>query len=127
MFEPAVIDHVVYQGATFRKLYSLTTGTPPRPFDLTGFKGRAQLRPSIDSDEVIATLTTENGGFIIEIIRDDNDAIVECRWGLYMGPAQTAAFDFKKCVYDAELEDAVGDVGRIAKGEMELDKEVTRA
>jgi hypothetical protein len=88
------------------------------PVDMAGFTARAQIRASQQAAQPILSLTTENGGIVV-----DNAAKTIT---LVMTPAQTEALDFTAAVYDLELEAGTGDVSRIAFGAVTLSPEVTR-
>lgn len=105
------------QGATLRKPF--TWKAAGVAVDLTGYTGRMQIRPAVESDEVIAELTTENGGILI-------DSPETGTFILYASDVTTAAMDFDQAVYDIELIDQIGDVTRIVSGVATLSREVTR-
>jgi len=104
------------QGATLRKPFTWKAGG--EPVDLTEFTARMQIRETIDAEEVIAELTTENGGIIIG---PDPGA-----FQIHMPATDTAALDFDSAVYDLELVSPTGDVTRILAGDVTLTREVTR-
>lgn len=104
------------QGSTLRKSFTWKAGK--EPVDLTGFSARMQIRETIESEEVIADLTSENGGIII----GDEPG----QFTLYISAEDTAAFSFESAVYDVELVAADGDVTRILAGDVSLSLEVTR-
>ena len=106
----------IEQGATFRK--PLIWKADGIAVDLTGWTARMQIRPTIESDVIIAELTTENDGIAI-----DGPA---GKISLYIGAAQTAAMNFETAVYDLELVDSQGDVFRLLYGSVSLSPEVTR-
>lgn len=105
------------QGATLRKPF--TWKADGVAVDLTGWTGRMQIRPEIDADEILASLTTENGGILIEAPESGT-------FTLYMDDATTAALDFDQAVYDIELIAPNGDVFRFLSGVVTLSLEVTR-
>ena len=104
------------QGATLRKLF--TWKADGVPVSLTGWTARMQVRESIDATDIIHELTTENGGVIL--------AAEPGAFTLYIGAADTAAFDFENAVYDLEFIAPNGDVTRLMQGEVTLSREVTR-
>ena len=77
-----------------------------------------QIRPTIDSTEIISTLTTENGKITIDVV---GKTII-----LKIPATETEGFSFTKAVYDLELEFPNGDRYRIAQGQITLNPEVTR-
>jgi hypothetical protein len=89
-----------------------------QPIDLTGYTGRMQIRPDIDSATIIAELTTANGGVLI-----DNTLKTIT---LTMPSATTTSFTFTSAVYDLELVSAGNQVTQFCGGVMTLFKEVTR-
>ncbi|MBP7657633.1 MAG: hypothetical protein KA742_13940 [Pseudoxanthomonas sp.] len=105
----------IEQGATFRKVFIWKAAGVP--VDLTGWTGRMQIRPDVASDEVIASLTTENGGIDIE----DAGTFV-----LYLSSEQTTAMTFDSAVFDLELVAPNGDVTRLMQGVVTLSPQVTR-
>lgn len=88
MTTPACIELTIYQGATFREAFHrFSVAYPVReacgtvvktcsgepvpdadkvPEDYTGCTARVQLRRKVDDPEVLAELTTENGGIELD-------------------------------------------------------------
>lgn len=104
------------QGATLRKSFTWKAGG--EPVDLTGTTARMQIRPTLESEEVIADLTTDSGGIII----GDEPG----QFTIYIAATETELFTFESAVYDLELVLPDGDVTRILAGEVTLSPEVTR-
>lgn len=88
-----------------------------RPVDLTGYTARMQIRAKLDSDTVLHSLTTENGGILL-----DNVAKTIT---MYIPDETTQTFTFKAAVYDLEMISA-GEVTALASGSITLVREVTR-
>lgn len=88
-----------------------------QPIDLSGVTARMQIRPKIDSTDVIDTLTTENGGIVL-----DNTLKTIT---LEIDELDTAAYSFKSAVYDLEVIKN-NDVIPFLTGTVLLTKEVTR-
>lgn len=109
-------NFTIKQGSTFRKPFQWIAGGTP--VDMTGWTARMQIRPEVDSDSVIAELTTENGGITIEPL--------EGKISLFLSDVETGAFSFESAVYDIELVDQAGDVHRDIEGKIKLSPEVTR-
>lgn len=105
------------QGVTLRKPF--TWRAAGDPVILTGYKARMQIRPEIDSSAVLAELTTENGGILIE-------APTTGTFVLYLDDVITAALEFDQAVYDVEMIAPNGDVTRVMQGVVTLSREVTR-
>lgn len=107
----------IEQGATLRKPF--TWKSAGLPVDITGWTARMQARETIDSQNVIFELTTENGGIII-------GPEVGQFW-FYMPDTDSAALSFESAVYDLNITDHAGDVIRLLHGDVELSLGVTRA
>lgn len=105
----------IKQGATYRKKYVWSAGGVP--VDMTGWKGRMQIRRETKSKTYITELTTENGG-----IRLTANGEID----LYISDEDTAMFVFEEAVYDLELVQPDGDVIRRLEGSVRLSDEVTR-
>jgi hypothetical protein len=76
-----------------------------------------QIRPEVESDEVIVYLTTANGG-----LTTNASGVVQ----IFMAASTTAAID-RDGVYDIEIvANGNGEVTRPLKGKVRLDPEVTR-
>jgi hypothetical protein len=108
-------DFDIEQGATLFREIAWQDGTGA-PVDLTGFTARMQIRPSINSDEIIHELTTENGE--ITILPLTGVIRVEVL------PEVTATLT-QRGVYDLELVKDP-DVFRLLQGRVRISKEVTR-
>lgn len=88
-----------------------------RPVDLTWYTARMQIRAKVDSDTVLHTLTTENGGILL----DDVAKTIT----MYIPDETTQTFTFKAAVYDLEMISG-GEVTALASGSITLVREVTR-
>lgn len=49
---------IIKQGKTFRRRFEYATGTPPVPFDFTGYEARGQIKPSFGSSTVYCTFSS---------------------------------------------------------------------
>ena len=119
MLEPQQIDLTIYQGATFKREWTVSRVSDGAPYSLTGWTGRMHIRPKKTSDILFIELTTENGGVEIET------TLEESKYTIYISSVQTAALQLKG-VYDLELIDPQGEVIRIQEGKVLLSMEVTR-
>lgn len=89
------------------------------PVDLAAIQSAAmQVRKQINSSEVLLSLTTGNGGIVL-----DN---VEKTVTLQAGAVQTAALSWLEGVYDVETTSAGGIVLPLAYGAVKVLREVTR-
>lgn len=110
----------ILQGSTFRKSWTLKTGAPALPVDLTGYTARLQMRADLDAPVALFTLTTENGGITLGGAAGTID--------LYLSHTATAAITWDSAVYDLELINTAGngDVTRRVEGSVTVSREVTR-
>jgi len=117
MTTPAKLKFTIYQGATFRKrlTWKAPSGTP---IDLTGCTARMQVRAEVDSDVVLLSLTTENGGISLGGAAGTID--------LLSADDETAAMTWDGGVWDLEIVHPNGDVTRLAQGSISVSPEVTR-
>lgn len=86
--------------------------------NLTGYTARMQLRRSVSADEVYLSLTTVNGGIVIDPLVGKVTVIFK--------ETDTQGVTWAGGVYDLELVDSTGKPMRFIEGEFELSKEVTR-
>lgn len=88
------------------------------PVPLTGYTALMQIRETLESEVVIAELSTSNGGIAIDPI---NYTIT-----MSLTSAITSTFNFDSAVYSMELTDGQGNVFQFLNGSISLVKEVTR-
>lgn len=109
-------DIVANQGDTFQFVVTWKDGNKD-PVDLTDRTARMQLRVTPDAEEVIAELTTENGGVTL----GGTDGTIE----LFISAEDTAAIEPSSYKYDLEI--ITGDfVSKLLKGKFKLLAEVTK-
>lgn len=113
--KPLVKNFVLYQGTTFKAVFNWQILELPLEQNCIA---AMQIRLTIDSTEIISTLTTENGKIII----DAASGYIE----LKIPASETETFSFLKAVYDLEIEFPNEDRYRIAQGQITLNPEVTR-
>jgi hypothetical protein len=113
---PADINLTIYQGATFSKEFIWLLGGTP--VDLTGSTAVMQIRPTIDSDQIILTLSTATGDIVL--------VEVEGKITIVISAEDTADLTFIRAVYDLEIHNLDGSVTRLIQGKVTLSKEVTR-
>lgn len=87
------------------------------PVDLTGYTARMQIRDRISSTTTLASLTTENGGIVLDIAQNTIS--------LFMDAESTALLTFNTAVYSLEMVKS-GAVTPFITGTITLEKEVTR-
>lgn len=89
-----------------------------KPVDMTGYTARMQIREYTQAPEVLAELTTDNGGIHIDVA---GAAVL-----LHMEAAQTSEIAWRTGVYDLEMVAPDGTVTQLASGTILTDDEVTR-
>ena len=108
------------QGATYDNFWIWKTGPKGAevPVDLVGCEARAQIRPELESEDVLLELTTTNGRIVlggepgmIRVVITDED---------------TAALTFDSAVYDLYIDFPNGTSIRRMAGSVSLTKAVTR-
>lgn len=116
----AKLNLAIEQGATWRHSLALKAGAGAQApaLDLTGFTARMQMRADLTAPDVLAELTTENGGIAIDPL--------EGRLDLYLSASATGALNFDRAVYDLEIESAGGEITRVLGGVVTLSLQVTR-
>lgn len=87
------------------------------PVDLTGYTGRMQIRPKLESPEILLELTSANNRIVID---ETNSTI-----SLVISPDVTSELNFTSAVYSMELVNGA-DVIPFVNGSVTLVKEVTR-
>jgi hypothetical protein len=109
------------QGATFSRTFTIfdptVNGVPGSPVNLTGYSARMQVRPEIESSEILVELTTENGYITLGGI----DGTID----LYI-PADVTKTIRTDGLYDLEIYNIDNSVYRVIKGPFVTDPEVTR-
>lgn len=110
------------QGATFRRTLTWTDSAK-KPYDLTGFSARMQVRSTVDSSTVILSLTTQNGRISLG---SSASLTTKGQVNLIISATDTAALVPGLYVYDLELVSAGGEVDRIVEGNFKVSAEVTR-
>jgi hypothetical protein len=88
------------------------------PVPLTGYTALMQIRETLESETVIAELSTSNGRIAIDAL---NYTI-----SISLPASLTSTFDFDSAVYSMELTDNQGNVFQFLNGSISLVKEVTR-
>lgn len=119
MIKPVRVALEVYKGATFRRNFTWTADPEgANPIDITGATARMQFRENVASSDIVAELTTENGGITL------GGATGEIE--LYLSNTDTTAITPQNGVYDLEIVMPDGDVNRLMEGTAVFVDEVTR-
>lgn len=113
----ATYNIIADQGATFSRAL-VRKDSQKRVTPLTNYTARMQVRPVIDSSEVILNLTTENNGIVIDAPKGQ----------ITIQATATAMANILagKYVYDLELISPTGGVERLVMGSFTVRAEVTR-
>jgi hypothetical protein len=117
---PAAIWKIVLeQGETWRPILTIQDSGGD-PVDLTAYTARMHVRESIDSPTPLLALTSgpDPGGITL--------GGAAGTLALYLSATATAALVWSHAIYDLEIESPSGDVTRLLKGEIEVNREVTR-
>lgn len=110
-------DILIEQGSTF-SFVATWKDSEGTPIDVTGCSARMQVRPWQESETILLSLTTGNGGIALGGTAGTVSvyATDEATQGLPPGYA----------VYDIEIETTAGRVTRLLQGAVEISPEVTR-
>lgn len=108
----------IYQGQDLDDLSTWKAGTPAVPVDLTGCTARMQIRPSVDSSDVLLELTTANNRIVL--------GGVDGTINLLLTAAETSAITWLAGTYDLEIIMSTGKIRRLMYGGVSVSKEVTR-
>jgi hypothetical protein len=118
VIDPTTIEVNDLNAAGFKPYAGGGIITYNMPVDLTGFSAAAQVRETIDSEIVLLSLTTDNGGIVLDP--------VAATITLQATALQTAAIDWIEGVWDLELTSGGGVVSPVAAGRVKVIPEVTR-
>ncbi len=88
-----------------------------QPVSLSGYTARMQIREKLESTTALHSLTTENGGILLDTTLQTITLLIP--------DETTQTFTFKAAVYDLEMISG-GEVTQLATGSVSLIKEVTR-
>lgn len=115
---PAAIHNIlIEQGSTF-KLNLTWKDSDDVPVDLTGYSARMQVRPTVESSDVLLNLNTANGSIVLG---GDAGTIA-----VTAAATQTEKITGRRAVYDLEVEASNGVVTRLLQGAVAISLEVTR-
>jgi hypothetical protein len=98
------------------------------PINLTNYGGKMQVRSTVDSSDVIITLSSslqsDGTGLNFSGSSGTTDP-VSGSIGIYISAASSSLLNFSSAVYDLEIHSG-SIVNRILEGQVKLSKEVTR-
>ena len=98
------------------------------PVDLTDYSGKMQIRPTVGSSDVIATLSSSrdtDGTGLNFSGSNGTTPPTSGSIGVFISAASSSLFNFNEAVYDLEIYSG-SIVTRILEGKVKLSKEVTR-
>jgi hypothetical protein len=111
-----IYDITIEQGATFQ-LSATWKDSAGVPVNLTGYSARMQVRPSYESEETLASLTSAGGNITLGGALGTIIATISA--------TDTQKLNIQEGVYDLELEIG-GVVTRLLQGKATISWEVTR-
>ena len=114
--KPAIINIVLYQGSTFRKSFEWLTGSTPT--NLTNCTIRMQIRQDYFGP-VVQEFSTVTGGITL------TEASIG-KFKLEVSASVSSGLVFSKYIYDIEVDFPDGSTYRVIKGDINLDREVTK-
>ena len=117
---------IVEQGATTN--IQLKWEDENGSIDLSGYSGKMQIRPTIDSNTVYLTLSSslDVDGTGLNMSGSDGETAVQSgSIGIYISAAQSAQLNFDTAYYDLEMMSG-NEVTRLLEGQVKLSKNVTR-
>ena len=123
---PAIIDLIIYQGATYWKEWAWLDGSG-NPIDLTNYTARMQIRNKLaDTTYLLEILSTGPVSQKLYIGGKVEGDPTNGKYGIWLAASVTEAITWTSGVYDLELEASDGYVRRIQSGKVKVSKEVTR-
>lgn len=118
---------LIEQGATLSLELQYKDGNS-NPIDLSGYGGRMQIRPTIDSNTVYISLSSSlnaDGTGLNFSGSNGSTPTTSGSIGLYISVASSSLLSFDTAVYDLEIYSG-SVVNRLLYGDVKLSKEVTR-
>ena len=127
MMEPARIDLVIYQGATYWEEWTWLDSDQDA-IDLTNYLARMQIREEVESDVKLIDIASDNGNadqtmYIGGKVEQNPQ---NGKYGIWLAAGITEAIQWESGVYDIELVASDGYVRRIQEGKVRVKREVTR-
>lgn len=125
-----VYNFIIEQGATFQ-LNTQYRDSDGKPVDLTGYSGRMQLRPSVESNTVYLTLSSSlnpDGTGLNFSGSANNLPPTSGTIGIVISSCTSSELNFGTAYYDLEIYSGSSCpyTVRLLQGQVQLSKEVTR-
>ena len=98
------------------------------PINLAGYQARMQLRPTVDSDTILLSLSSSLQPDGTGLNLSGSTGVLPLSSGsigVYISAATSSALTFSEAVYDLEISNATT-VTRLLQGKIKLSREVTR-
>lgn len=98
------------------------------PINLSGYQARMQLRPSVESETILLSLSSslQPDGTGLNMSGSTGALPLSSgSIGVYISAATSSALTFSEAVYDLEISNATT-VTRLLQGKIKLSREVTR-
>jgi hypothetical protein len=119
---------IIEQGATTNFQINWTDDAGA-PIDLTGYQARMQVRPAIESSDIILSLSSslsDTCGTGIHLSgSNDITPLQSGSIGIYISAQSSSLLNFNEAFYDLELIKGC-EVLRLVEGKVKLSKNVTR-
>jgi hypothetical protein len=118
---------IIEEGATFN-LQINWTDSEGSPIDLTDYHARMQIRPSVESEQIILQLSSSIApdGTGISLNGSDGETPFESgSIGIHIAASASEGLTFREAYYDLELV-TYDVVIRLLEGKVQLSKNVTR-
>ncbi len=118
---------IIEQGATLNFQVDWTDGNGD-PVDLTGYHARMQVRPSVESSQILLNLSSsmDMDGTGLNLSGSNGiSPLASGSIGVIVSAASSSLLNFTEAVYDLELVNT-NEVVRLLEGKVKLSKNVTR-
>lgn len=124
---------IIKQGKTFRRRFQYFTGTPPVPFDFTGYEARGQIKPNYGSSTVYCTFSSSVSPDGTGLYMTPTSASVTLprssgSIALEISAYSSSQFNFDTAFFDIEFYSGSGVtqyVQELISGKVKVQKEVT--
>lgn len=125
---------IIKQGKTFSRRIQYFTGTPAVPFDLNGYEGRMQIRPTFNSTTILCSLSSSIGvdGTGLNFTPLSGSTVLprtSGSIGITISAYSSSLFSFTEGYFDLELYSGSGVTQYVVepiRGKVKVLQEVTR-
>jgi hypothetical protein len=109
---------IIYMGATFNPTITWNNGVIGNPINLTGYTADMKIRPWLGSNEIIAELSTGNGGIAINTPTNGTASLL-------ITAAASSELSPCNAVFDLQLTGG-GETDYLLQGAIQIQQMVTR-